>query len=113
MSDEYVYAIGHPHGYVKIGRSNDPQSRLKKHQTSSPYELWIVAQLPVNDSATVEAELHDYFNDKQVRGEWFELDYDDYDAITELMRMMDSGQDFKSLDEFRAYRRRVREQVIA
>lgn len=112
MSDEYVYAIGHPHGYVKIGRSTDPQSRLKRHQTGCPYELWIIAQLPVNDSQTVESDLHTYFEDKRTRGEWFELDYDDYDAITELMRMMDSNRDYKSLEEFRNYRQRVRRQVL-
>lgn len=110
---EYVYAIGHPHGYVKIGRSNDPQSRLKQHQTSCPYELWIIAQLPVEDSRTLETELHDYFEGKRHSGEWFELDYDDYDVITELMRMLDSRQEFESLSDYQKYRESVRRRVFA
>lgn len=112
MSDGYVYAIGHPHGYVKIGRSKDPQARLKDHQTSNPYELWIIAQIPVNNSETVETELHERFDEKRVRGEWFELEHDDYDVITDLMQMYDSNQTFESLESYRTYRRQAQEGAI-
>lgn len=109
---EYVYAIAHPHGFVKIGRSNDPQSRLRQHQTSCPYELWIVAQIPVIDSREVEAELHSYLDEKQVRGEWYDLDHDDYDDLFEMVKMAASDYEFNTVDEFRAWQARKREAML-
>lgn len=108
----YVYAIAHPHGYVKIGYSNDPQKRLKSHQTSCPYKLWILAQLPVEDPETVEEELHDRFSDAHERGEWFDLGYDDYDVLVDMMRMAASQYDFESVDDFQAWQDRKREAML-
>jgi len=100
---EYVYAIAHPHGYIKIGRSNDPQKRLQAHQTSTPYDLWLLASLPVEDSQEIESELHELFEEKQVSGEWFELNYDDYDDIVDMMKMSCSTREFESVENFREW----------
>ena len=109
---EYVYAIGHPHGYVKIGRSTDPKKRLQSHQISCPYELWVIVQLPVEDSRAIESELHEEFEDTHVRGEWFELGYDDYDMLVDMIRMLDSNIRFEDLAEFRKFRARQRKAVF-
>jgi hypothetical protein len=103
---EYVYAIGHPHGFVKIGRSKDPTQRLKDHQVSCPYDLWIVAQVPTDDSRAVENQLHERWSEKCVRGEWFELEYADYDRIIDLVKMADSEHEFESVEEFRRFQRK-------
>lgn len=104
MTDEdtdYIYAIGHPHGYVKIGRSKDPQHRLKNHQTSTPYELWIIVQIPVTDGEKIERELHEEFSNRHVRGEWFELLDEDYDLLVDMAKMIDSERQFNSVEEYR------------
>jgi len=114
MSDEreYVYAIAHPHGYVKIGHSKNPQKRLTSHQISCPYELWILAQLPVKNPKDVEEALHERFDYARERGEWFDLDYDDYDVLVDMMRMAASQHEFDSLDEFYAWQERKREAML-
>lgn len=111
-NQEYVYAIGHPHGYVKIGRSANPMKRLNNHQTSTPYELWLIVSLPVDDSRAVENELHEHFSEKLVRGEWFELDYDDYDMLADLMKMAGSKEEFEGVGDYRKYQRRKREAIF-
>jgi hypothetical protein len=114
MSDEqqYIYAIAHPHGYVKIGYSKNPQQRLSTHQTGSPYNLWILAQVPVNEPREVESELHDYFDDRVERGEWFEFGYADYDDLVDIVRMISSGHEFESVSDFRAWQRRKMEAML-
>lgn len=111
MTDEqeYVYAIAHPHNYVKLGRSNNPQDRLQRLQTGSPYELWMLACLPVSDGDRVESDLHDHLSQQRERGEWFTFDYDDYDMIVELMKMAASDKRFESLDDFHNWQQRKRE----
>jgi len=109
---EYVYAIAHPHDFVKIGHSKDPQQRLKDHQTSSPYELWIVVQIPVPDGPNAEQALHEHFSDQRVRGEWFELDYEDYDMLADLVKMASSNHEFKGVEAFREWQARKREALL-
>lgn len=112
QEQEYVYAIAHPHGYVKIGHSKNPQERLRSHQISTPYELWVLVQLPVDDARSVEEELHDYFSDKNERGEWFNLDYKDYDLLSDLMRMAASDHEFETIDDYRAWQDRKQEAML-
>jgi hypothetical protein len=54
---------------VKIGRSKDPEERLKTLQTASPEILRLVGTM----DGDFEAELHEKFAAYRVRGEWFIL----------------------------------------
>jgi len=110
--DEYVYAIGHPHDYVKIGRSSNPRDRLNTIQTASPYALWLIGQFPVNDPGHVEQQLHEHFADDHVRGEWYELDYDAFDDLADLARIADSSRQFESFEDFRDWQQSVSNGVI-
>jgi len=101
---EYVYALGHPHGFVKIGRSKDPRRRLKDHQISSSYELWVIIQVPVPNAAKTEKEMHERFSDSLVSGEWFNLGYRDYDILIDLLKMAQSERDFKSVRSYRIHK---------
>lgn len=109
---DHVYGIAHPHGYVKLGRSVNPQQRLQEHQTSSPYELWLLFAVPVEDADAVEKELHEWFDSKNHRGEWFDLDYSDYDDLIDLAKMLSSHRDFESVADFRAWQQRKREALL-
>jgi hypothetical protein len=63
-----VYFIYSPEsGHIKIGRSIDPGKRLKELQTGSSSELRLLAVTTCYE----ERELHDYFANCRVQGEWF------------------------------------------
>lgn len=61
----------------KVGKSVDFRGRLSSHQTSSPFELFVAACYYVPNMNTEERDLHDLFDSKRVRGEWFRLDRED------------------------------------
>lgn len=88
MPMEYVYGIGHPLGFIKIGRSTDPERRLSNLQTANPHELWLVFQVPCEDAHWLEDELHGLLSERRVRddGEWFEYDHGSYRKIVRAAR---------------------------
>lgn len=71
-------------GFYKIGRSNDPESRLRqliRQDTLLPKEnkftlLWVWPDLPVK-----EKMLHRLYESRCVRGEWFALTEEDLQKI--------------------------------
>lgn len=75
---EYVYCIGDDSDiYNKIGKSNNPNERLKQLQTGNPTQLFLKYSAKVNNSKFVEEELHSFFISKNViingNKEWFEV----------------------------------------
>lgn len=75
-----VYFIRNPStGSVKIGWSEDPQSRLRALQTANETELVLEGVLPVTEST--ERSLHARWADIHIRGEWFARDDDLDDFI--------------------------------
>ena len=67
----YVYAITDGE-FTKVGRSIDPERRLRQLQTASPRELRLEWTAPESDCH--ESLLHDRLADDRVRGEWFRVD---------------------------------------
>lgn len=66
---------------VKIGMSDNPQSRLASLQTGNHLELgiWFSHEFP--NAAQVEAALHVRFAATHLRGEWFYLTHDQLTAL--------------------------------
>jgi len=58
-------------GFVKIGRSADPERRLAQLATGSPHDLVILGK--ISGGSSVEAELHRRFKDIHERREWFKV----------------------------------------
>lgn len=56
----------------KIGRSRDPQRRLKSLTISVP-DLQIEHQIRCFDSLFVESEIHRFWHRCRVKGEWFKI----------------------------------------
>lgn len=54
---------------IKIGRSSDPQRRLRALQVGHPKPLWILGT--VSTARMTEEEAHSRFSDRRLRGEWF------------------------------------------
>lgn len=57
-------------------------------------------QVPVHDAARVESEIHQYFNHRRVRGEWFEFDSMDYSGFKQMVRASDAGISPNTIPKF-------------
>lgn len=66
-----VYFIQAADGYVKIGRANDVDFRLRALQTAHAKELTLLRS--IDGDAVEEWECHYVFRDARIRGEWFEF----------------------------------------
>jgi len=79
---DHLYLIqSDQNGAIKIGRSQDPQERLRQLQTGSPYRLRLVLILP--GKGQLERFLHHQLRRGRIlgpdKGEWFS-----YDSLAEL-----------------------------
>jgi Meiotically Up-regulated Gene 113 (MUG113) protein len=76
----YVYFIqANPSKRVKIGKANNPETRLKELQTGSPEKLSILGLINCKHSgqaAEREAVLHKQFSDLRLEGEWFDFGHE-------------------------------------
>lgn len=81
----YVYFVTDGEA-IKIGKANNPRSRLSGLQTSHHKDLAILALTPGDE--TLERELHRAFHVRRLRGEWFE----DCPEIRALIDDINSGR---------------------
>ena len=79
-----VYAIRHPDGFWKVGKSGNARHRLRGMQSGSPYKLtleyaiWYMAFDPVmHENADIESAVHERLAHSNVRGEWFDVSRED------------------------------------
>lgn len=84
FSTGYVYLLQSPTGAYKIGRSRDPQSRLRTFQVKLPFEVSYVAVIQSENMYSLERELHNRFEQQRVNGEWFNLSPEDVEYIKSL-----------------------------
>ena len=73
---QYIYFICCGHNYIKIGRTNNINSRLKALQTSMPVQLKVIALIAVSTNEVayeLEKHLHQLFQEYRLQGEWFEF----------------------------------------
>ena len=70
----YVYAIQDEHRFVKIGKANNVNDRLRDLQVGNPEELRLVGIIECqNESHAIRLEkfLHTEYANYRYRGEWF------------------------------------------
>jgi T5orf172 domain len=83
----YTYFILSPSYYdaginkVKIGFTNNLQSRLSTGQTFNPEEIIIYAYIESRRYKEIESFLHKVCNHRQLRGEWYNLSLVEIDKI--------------------------------
>ena len=84
----YVYLIGEVGNDTnyKIGstRAKDVNNRLKQLQTGSSSELYIKESFETEYPFKLEKMLHNYFKEKNLIGEWFELSKADTEDFKEI-----------------------------
>ena len=98
----WVYVL-HCDGFHKIGISTgSPDCRARNMQTGNPHLITVLFQIRHDDIDDAEKRLHVTFDDRRVRGEWFELDTADMGQLITLLGQarVDSRQE--------SYRRDVR-----
>ena len=71
-------------GPIKIGVANNVEVRMAELQIGNPYELILLASIPVSSRKRAEAlekSLHRKFAGQHIRGEWFQRNIDVKEAI--------------------------------
>lgn len=63
--------------FYKIGRSNSILNRIDSMRTGNPYEIELLFFARTDKDLEVEKMLHNKFEAKRVRGEWFKLSNED------------------------------------
>ena len=68
--------------YYKIGKSIHPEQRISElDSVNLPGELILVHTIKTDLMTALERDLHQYFIDKHVRGDWYRLDPMDVDYL--------------------------------
>lgn len=83
-----VYILKADNGLYKIGQTTHLSERIKQLGIQLPYELELVWYIPTDHVLIAEKKLHDYFADKRIKGEWFALEEDDIECLTNLSVLM-------------------------
>ena len=68
----------------KIGVTKNLSKRLDQISPKMPFELEVKHKIKSDDIYGLENKLHDKFDDKRIKGEWFELDKKDVNYIKSL-----------------------------
>jgi hypothetical protein len=107
----YLYAIGLPGGPVKMGMSKDPFRRLGQLKSGCPFRARILFATPIESrvrAADLERQVLQYYEEKNLNGEWFDIDADL--AIEAIIAVIETDQHFRQLaiEEQRRRREEVR-----
>ena len=81
---EFIYVTRAVFG-CKIGRTTRPELRPLQVVGNAPIELEVLIVKEVSGSREVEKNLHSYFKEKWLRGEWYSLDDSDIAFICDLL----------------------------
>lgn len=81
---QYVYLIRSPDGVYKIGKTANPEQRLRAFLTQFPFAVEYVSLIRTENMGKLEKELHRKFDLKRLKGEWFALSDDDVTYIKGL-----------------------------
>lgn len=71
----------------KVGMGRNPDVRVQAHQTSLPFDAVICIAYYAPSMRQEESALHQAFQDKRVRGEWFRLNDEDLDYMASRARL--------------------------
>ncbi len=75
--------------WTKIGVATNYKARLSQMNVSSPYRIYGIAFHLVDNPLDVESRLHNKFDDKRGRGEWFTLGVKDIEWIIKFLKRIE------------------------
>jgi hypothetical protein len=76
QEDGYVYLIQFGNEY-KIGSSNNVERRFRELKTQMTYDGKIIHTITTGDPNGIEQYWHQFFKEKRLKGEWFQLTAND------------------------------------
>lgn len=79
----YIYLI-ESNWLYKIGKTKNVSSRIKKYITENPNEIILIHSYHAENYTDEEARLHEKFQSKRIRWEWFQLSEIDINYIKSL-----------------------------
>lgn len=82
-----LYIISCKDNY-KIGVTNDVNSRVAQLAVGNPFKLKVIDIFEFPNASCVESALHQKFESKVIRGEWFELCPDDLVDIHQICKAL-------------------------
>jgi len=80
----YVYYLKSERGW-KIGKTKNLNNRRKIFEVKIPFEFEIIFFTKSVSYNTLEKELHTLLSEKNIEGEWFDLDNDDFVKIRHFL----------------------------
>jgi len=83
----YVYILKSQDGLYKIGKSVDPEVRIRSMGVLLPFAIEPIHFIPSDDYSEAESILHRRFTGQRVRGEWFQLDASEVEWLLSLTEL--------------------------
>ena len=87
--DGYVYLAYISTGHYKIGISKNPEARIKHFDTLMPVDVEIVHSFHADDARQAESMLHETYEHRHKKGEWFSLTFENVEEIKEIKAFRD------------------------
>jgi len=100
----FVYLIGVVDQCHKIGKSKDPDSRIKEFNT--PNKLELVHKIETESPSWLEVTLHEAFAHCRVRGEWFRMATEEV-AFFKALESINSEEQLPEIVNALRYRNRI------
>lgn len=70
--------------YMKIGIAKNVKQRMSNIQSGCPFNLSLYLAAHIPNTREVEIYLHGYFKEKNTRGEWFSLNFDEIGKLSDF-----------------------------
>ena len=78
----------------KIGKTKSIERRLKQLQTGNEIKLEVTRQIEY-ENPEIEKYLHEYYADRRLHGEWFDVTLEEIDYIIDLIKKIYSNPNIK------------------
>jgi hypothetical protein len=86
----FVYLVGSPDGYCKIGRAKEIHARIAAINLQLPFRVELIHSIETSDMVWAERWLHKKYAHCRMNGEWFLLTAEDINWIKSLTRLEQS-----------------------
>lgn len=83
IDDKKLYKIG----YTK----REPEQRIKEFKTGNASQFYIIETFQSEWGTKIEAQIHKYFRNKKISGEWFDLQDEDLKKFTTQCQLIHSN----------------------
>lgn len=83
----YVYVLGTPDGYYKIGLSRVLLRRVADIRLQLPYQVELIHLIATQNMGAAERDLHQRFASCRMNGEWFKLSAEDLEWLKRQERL--------------------------